>query len=248
MAAGRVHSVLASDELGGPHPLRSAGNGADAATEEPSEPTIPTMVFRWDTCEHRTLGLLPANPVVHAICTASSASRVEPCPARACPHHAYRPRIFATSLSVLEVRSPQNVPSNRPSPLWPPVCTPATCPRPNPPTLIPFTPGPCAGCSWGSADRGRLGNNMYESSAVPELVPDLDGEEVLQVGRWRRGWLGGGCGVGVGGWVLHVGRGKVMVVLCVEAWFANLCLPYPSNLQLACGLDHSLALIKCQPG
>ncbi|KAL4419081.1 hypothetical protein ABPG77_002222 [Micractinium sp. CCAP 211/92] len=96
VAAGRVHSVLASDELGGPLPLRSAGSGAGEATEEPGEPTIPTMVF-----------------------------------------------------------------------------------------------------SWGSADRGRLGNNMYESSAVPELVPDLDGEEVLQ---------------------------------------------------LACGLDHSLALIKCQPG
>lgn len=56
-------------------------------------------------------------------------------------------------------------------------------------TRAPCPPPLSAACSWGSADNGRLGNNMYESTAVPELVPDLDGEDVLQVrqGGGRRG-------------------------------------------------------------
>lgn len=61
--------------------------------------------------------------------------------------------------------------------------------RPVLPARTHLAPRPSAVCSWGSADNGRLGNNMYESTAVPELVPDLDGEDVLQVrqGGGRRG-------------------------------------------------------------
>ncbi|PRW58731.1 ultraviolet-B receptor UVR8 isoform B [Chlorella sorokiniana] len=35
--------------------------------------------------------------------------------------------------------------------------------------------------SWGSAQAGRLGSGMYEDALFPELVPDLDGEHIVDV-------------------------------------------------------------------
>ena len=35
--------------------------------------------------------------------------------------------------------------------------------------------------SWGSARNGRLGSGMYEDALFPELVPDLDGEHIVDV-------------------------------------------------------------------
>lgn len=35
--------------------------------------------------------------------------------------------------------------------------------------------------SFGAAANGRLGTGTYESSAFPELVPELDGEAVLDI-------------------------------------------------------------------
>ena len=35
--------------------------------------------------------------------------------------------------------------------------------------------------SWGAASNGRLGTGMYEDSTFPELVPDLDGEQILDL-------------------------------------------------------------------
>ncbi|KAL4434482.1 hypothetical protein ABPG75_000923 [Micractinium tetrahymenae] len=108
LAAGRVHSLLATDEQTGPYPLHSTSGGGSSSS--------------------------------NSNCSGSSSEAAE------------RGRRGASMVTMV--------------------------------------------LSWGSSANGRLGNNLYESSAIPELVPDLDGEEVLQ---------------------------------------------------LACGLDHTLVLIKCQP-
>jgi alpha-tubulin suppressor-like RCC1 family protein len=55
-----------------------------------------------------------------------------------------------------------------------------SCCLPSPAAFAAGTPS-CNCCSWGSAANGRLGTGRFEETSYPEMLPELDGEQILEL-------------------------------------------------------------------
>ena len=129
VAAGRVHSVLATDEIS----ERSSAFEAQGVTSG-----VLTMCHRCGTAGG--LACPPACLSGACSCGGCSSGAVSSSPA-----------VLLLSASLINCKLPL-------------------------PTLLPARP-----YSWGSAKNGRLGTGMFEDASFPEMLPDLDGEQLVDL-------------------------------------------------------------------